>query len=84
MEGRSAKKMMQAVPEDPPRGVKRSLDEARLRQQAIGVKLRQMFDAVVSEPVPEEFLEILRKAEKTGSEKTGAEKTGEGPDGKSN
>jgi hypothetical protein len=40
-----------------------SLDEARLRQQAIGVKLRQMFDQVVSEPVPDEFLDILRKAD---------------------
>ena len=39
------------------------LDEARLRQQAIGVKLRQMFDQVVSEPVPDEFLEILRRAD---------------------
>ncbi len=37
--------------------------EARLRQQAIGVKLRQMFDEVVSEPVPDEFLEILRRAD---------------------
>ena len=42
---------------------KPSLDEARLRQQAIGVKLRQMFDDVVSEPVPDEFLEILRRAD---------------------
>lgn len=40
-----------------------STDEARLRQQAIGVKLRQMFDQVVSEPVPDEFLEILRRAD---------------------
>ena len=40
-----------------------SLDEARLRQQAIGVKLRQMFDQVVSEPVPDEFLDILRRAD---------------------
>jgi hypothetical protein len=40
-----------------------ALDEARLRQQAIGVKLRQMFDQVVNEPVPEEFLEILRRAD---------------------
>ena len=40
-----------------------SLDEARLRQQAIGVKQRQMFDQVVSEPVPDEFLDILRKAD---------------------
>ncbi len=47
-----------------------SLDEARLRQQAIGVKLRQMFDQVVSEPVPDEFLEILKRAD--------ARKAGEG------
>ena len=38
-----------------------ALDEARLRQQAIGVRLRQMFDEVVNEDVPDEFLEILRK-----------------------
>ncbi|MDB5441386.1 MAG: hypothetical protein JWM33_3813 [Caulobacteraceae bacterium] len=40
-----------------------ALDEARLRQQAIGVKLRQMFDDVVNEPVPDEFLDILRRAD---------------------
>lgn len=40
-----------------------SLDEARLRQQAIGVKLRDMFNAVVNEPVPDEFLKILRRAD---------------------
>ena len=40
-----------------------SLDEARLRQQAIGVRLRQMFDEVVNEPVPDEFLQILRRAD---------------------
>jgi hypothetical protein len=40
-----------------------SLDEARLRQQAIGVKLRQMFDQVVNEPVPDDFLDILRRAD---------------------
>ncbi len=40
-----------------------SLDEARLRQQAIGVKLRQMFDQVVNESVPDEFLEILKRAD---------------------
>ena len=38
------------------------LEEARLRQQAIGAKIRQMFDEVVNEPVPDEFLEILRRA----------------------
>ena len=45
-----------------------SLDEARLRQQAIGVKLRQMFDQVVSEPVPDEFLEILKRADSKAGE----------------
>lgn len=40
-----------------------AVEEARLRQQAIGVKLRQMFDDIVSEPVPDDFLEILRRAD---------------------
>ncbi|MFC0633799.1 anti-sigma T factor NepR [Brevundimonas balnearis] len=44
-----------------------ALDEARLRQQAIGVRLRHMFDQVVNEPVPDEFLEILRRADDKGS-----------------
>ncbi|MDO1559039.1 NepR family anti-sigma factor [Brevundimonas sp. 2R-24] len=39
------------------------LEEARLRQQAIGIKLRHMFDTVVNEPVPDEFLEILKRAD---------------------
>ena len=46
-----------------------ALDEARLRQQAIGVRLRQMFDQVVNEEVPEEFLDILRRADSRSSEK---------------
>jgi hypothetical protein len=45
-----------------------AMDEARLRQQAIGVRLRQMFDEVVNEQVPEEFLEILRRADGRSSE----------------
>jgi hypothetical protein len=45
-----------------------SPDEARLRQQAIGVRLRQIFDQVVSEPVPDEFLELLRRADQRRSE----------------
>jgi hypothetical protein len=40
-----------------------ALDEARLRQQVIGAKLRQMFDDVVREPVPDEFLDILRRVD---------------------
>ena len=39
------------------------LAEARLRQQAIGVRLRHMFDEVVNEPVPDEFLSILKSAD---------------------
>jgi hypothetical protein len=39
------------------------VEEARLRQQALGVKLRQMFEDVVNEPVPDDFLDILRKAD---------------------
>jgi hypothetical protein len=45
-----------------------ALDEARLRQQAIGQKLRQMFDEVVNEPVPAEFLDILRRADEHSTE----------------
>jgi hypothetical protein len=45
-----------------------SIDDARLRQQAIGVKLRQMFDQVVNEPVPQEFLDILRRGDEALSD----------------
>ncbi len=70
MNSRDAKGMIEPVPNDKrKRSIKPSLDEARLRQQAIGVKLRQMFDDVVSEPVPDEFLDILRRAD----DKTSAE-----------
>ena len=41
-----------------------TVDEARLRQQALGSKLRQMFNDVVNEPVPEDFLEILRRGDR--------------------
>ena len=47
------------------------LEEVRLRQQAIGVKLRHMFDQVVNEPVPDEFLDILRRADERASTKEG-------------
>lgn len=54
----------------PPKGA--GLEEARLRQQAIGVKLRHMFDEVVNEPVPDEFLDILRRADERSSGGSGA------------
>jgi hypothetical protein len=44
------------------------LDDARLRQQAIGQKLRQMFDEIVNEPVPDDFLEILKRADDTATD----------------
>lgn len=50
-------------PQPAPERDDQALDEARLRQQAIGVKLRQMFDQVVNEAVPDDFLEILRRAD---------------------
>lgn len=34
---------------------------ARARQQAIGHELRRLFDSVVQEPVPDDFLELLKK-----------------------
>jgi hypothetical protein len=46
---------------------KAAMGEARLRQQAIGVKLRQIFQEIVEEPVPDEFLEILRRADDRAS-----------------
>ena len=60
---RRASRMIAQRPMRPHRKPPPSLEEARLRQQAIGVKLRQMFDEVVNEPIPEEFLEILRRAD---------------------
>jgi len=47
------------------------VEEARLRQQAIGVKLRQIFEDVVNEPVPDEFLDILRRADSQGGPSSG-------------
>ena len=37
--------------------------EARINQDAIGVGLRRLFDDVVNEPVPDEFMELLRLAD---------------------
>ena len=34
---------------------------ARARQQAIGRELRRVYDKVIQEPVPNEFLELLKK-----------------------
>ena len=42
------------------------------------MKLRQMFDGVVSEPVPDEFLDILRRADGAPPVKAGREPGGQG------
>lgn len=36
---------------------------ARRRQEAIGRRLRQMYEEVVSEPVPDDFLSFLQQAD---------------------
>lgn len=61
--------MIEQRPSDDRRKTSAALDEARLRQQAIGVRLRQIFDDVVNEDVPDEFLEILRRADSRTAEK---------------
>ena len=65
---RPADSMIEPMSSQDPRKSSAALDEARLRQQAIGVRLRQMFDEVVNEPVPDEFLDILRRADNRSSE----------------
>jgi len=61
--------MIENTPSPDSRKPSAALDEARLRQQAIGVRLRQMFDEVVNEDVPDEFLDILRRADNKTAEK---------------
>lgn len=65
---RNADSMIEQRASSERRKASATLDDARLRQQAIGVRLRQMFDEVVSEDVPDEFLEILRRADGRSSD----------------
>jgi hypothetical protein len=39
---------------------------ARARQRAIGRELRRMFDEVVQEPVPDDFIDLLKKIDEKG------------------
>ena len=39
----------------------------RTRQRAIGRELRRMFDEVLKEPVPGEFLDLLQKIDDSGT-----------------
>jgi len=38
----------------------------RARQRALGRELRRMYDDVAKEPVPEEFIELLRRIDRRG------------------
>lgn len=52
--------------------VKKDRDKAaaiRARQRALGRELRRMYDEVVQEAVPDEFLEILRKIDQPDGKK---------------
>jgi hypothetical protein len=42
---------------------------ARARQRAIGRELRRMYDDVVQEPVPDDFLDLLKKIDESKGKK---------------
>lgn len=47
----------------------RHSDEMRSRQSGIGRRLRQMYDDVVNEPIPDDFANLLNQIDKTKSKK---------------
>lgn len=47
----------------------------RARQRAIGRELRRMYDGVVNEPVPDEFMDLLRKMDETDGPEGGKKKS---------
>ena len=44
---------------------------ARARQRAIGRELRRLYDEIVQEQVPEDFLELLKKIDAAATRKEG-------------
>jgi hypothetical protein len=44
-----------------PKGDREKNRTIRVRQRAIGRELRRIFDNVVNEPVPDEFMNLLQK-----------------------
>ena len=42
---------------------------ARARQRAIGRELRRIYDEIVQEPVPDDFLELLKKIDAAAAAK---------------
>jgi len=58
--------------------VKKDRDKAaaiRARQRALGRELRRMYDEVVQEPVPEDFLDILKKIDEANGKADGKKGT---------
>jgi hypothetical protein len=55
-------------------------DEAGERQRAIGERLRALFDGVVNEPIPEDFLKLLEEAEGVSAASKDAGSEGARPD----
>lgn len=53
----------ESLAKDPEHGDK--IRAVRARQRAIGRELRRIYDGVVSEPVPDEFLDLLRKIDES-------------------
>jgi len=52
----------------------RNLDQPRAyraRQQAIGLKLRRLYDSVLQEPLPDDFLELLKRMDARDKNPTG-------------
>jgi hypothetical protein len=43
----------------------------RARQRVIGRELRRIYDGVAQEPVPDEFMDLLRKMDVQDAEKAG-------------
>jgi hypothetical protein len=41
--------------------------DIRARQRAIGRELRRMYDEIAREPIPEDFLELLRQLDAKGN-----------------
>jgi hypothetical protein len=44
---------------------------ARARQRAIGRELRRMYDEIVQEPVPDDFMELLKKIDAAAIKRDG-------------
>jgi hypothetical protein len=54
------------VPDEKPTEKARAI---RARQRAIGRELRRLYDEVAQEPVPDEFLDLLRQIDEAGDGK---------------